>query len=51
MNSNGNSTLGAARQRPNATGISPQATVISVQRIDNWMTCSFTPHFRSPWAP
>ena len=43
MNSNGNSVLGASRQRPNATGISPATSGDIGSRIDNWInTAAFT---------
>jgi hypothetical protein len=37
MNNNGNSALGASRQRPNATGISPEVDGDFGPRIDNWI--------------
>lgn len=37
MNNNGNSGLGASRQRPNATGVSPEASGSFGQRIDGWI--------------
>jgi hypothetical protein len=37
MNNNGNSALGTARQRPNATGVSPEGTGSFGQRIDGWI--------------
>lgn len=35
-NNNGNAALGFARQRPNATGVNPQAEGSFAQRIDGW---------------
>jgi hypothetical protein len=37
MNSNGNSALGTARQRPNATGLSPEVSGSVGTKIDNWI--------------
>jgi hypothetical protein len=37
MNNNGNSTLGTARQRPNATGISPEVDGSVGTKIDGWI--------------
>jgi trimeric autotransporter adhesin len=37
MNNNGNSALGTARQRPNATGISPEVDLAVGQKIDGWI--------------
>lgn len=37
MNNNGNGALGAARQRPNATGVSPQVDAGFGSRIDGWI--------------
>ncbi len=37
MNNNGNSSLGTARQRPNATGISPAVDGSVGDKIDNWI--------------
>jgi len=37
MNNNGNSALGTARQRPNATGVSPEVEGDFGPRIDNWI--------------
>lgn len=37
MNNNGNSPLGTARQRPNATGLSPEVGGEFGPRIDNWI--------------
>lgn len=37
MNNNGNSALGTARQRPNATGLSPDVSGDIGTRIDNWI--------------
>jgi hypothetical protein len=37
MNNNGNSALGTARQRPNATGVSPEVDAPVGQKIDNWI--------------
>ncbi|MBN9657661.1 MAG: TonB-dependent receptor [Acidobacteria bacterium] len=37
MNNNGNSGLGASRQRPNATGVSPEMSGSFGQRIDGWI--------------
>jgi hypothetical protein len=37
MNNNGNSPLGTARQRPNATGISPEVGGAFGPRIDGWI--------------
>jgi hypothetical protein len=37
MNNNGNSSLGTARQRPNATGVSPEVDAAVGSKIDNWI--------------
>ncbi len=37
MNNNGNSALGTARQRPNATGVSPEVDASFGQKIDGWI--------------
>lgn len=37
MNNNGNTALGTARQRPNATGASPQVDGAVGGKIDNWI--------------
>lgn len=37
MNNNGNSALGTARQRPNATGVSPEVEGAVGVKIDNWI--------------
>ncbi len=37
MNNNGNGALGTARQRPNATGVSPEVGGDFGPRIDNWI--------------
>jgi trimeric autotransporter adhesin len=37
MNNNGNGPLGTARQRPNATGVSPAVGGDFGPRIDNWI--------------
>lgn len=37
MNNNGNGALGTARQRPNATGVSPETAGGIGDRIDNWI--------------
>ncbi|MBI4908481.1 MAG: TonB-dependent receptor [Acidobacteria bacterium] len=38
MNNNGNSALGTARQRPNASGLSPEMSGPVGQRIDGWIS-------------
>ncbi|MBC7924192.1 MAG: TonB-dependent receptor [Bryobacteraceae bacterium] len=37
MNNNGNASLGASRQRPNATGVSPEVEGEAGSKIDNWI--------------
>jgi hypothetical protein len=37
MNNNGNSSLGTARQRPNATGVDPYVDAPVGSKIDNWI--------------
>ena len=37
MNNNGNSALGTARQRPNATGVSPEVSGVVGNKIDSWI--------------
>lgn len=37
MDNNGNSALGTARQRPNATGVSPSVDASFGKRIDGWI--------------
>ena len=37
MNNNGNSALGTARQRPNATGVSPEVNGEVGSKIDGWI--------------
>ncbi len=38
MNNNGNSSLGASRQRPNATGLSPEVDGAVGTKIDGWIS-------------